>query len=180
MADTKRVTYDVDGYAEITDAILKLLNQYPDLGYGEEIRFAHLNEDSGIAMYAGSGAVIAEEHRSITGRVDQKCTYRFNLVYRSAPISESRRATIAKWLDNIGCWIEGQTITSMLDGNEYTLDAYPPLTGGREFVVMQRDSGAHLESINANNTENWVISLSACYKNDFYRRQIYSNKTKGD
>ena len=73
----KPFKYDVDGYDIITNAINDLLNQYPGLLEGEQIKFSTLGEESGIAFYPVTGAAISSEKVSVTGKVNQLCNYPF-------------------------------------------------------------------------------------------------------
>lgn len=168
MADeTQNVTYDVEGFDVLTTAIRELVNEYPGLSAGDEITFSTLGEDRGKAMFPVSGAVVESERISVTGKVLQVCLYPFYVVYRAAGLSENRKAAVKEWLDNLGRWLERQTI--IVSGVSHTLDAYPTLTGSRKFTSIDRKTPAHLDSIEANNAENWAIYITARYKNEFYR-----------
>lgn len=163
----KEVKYDVDGYDTVTDALRELLNSFPGLDPPDEITFSTLGEDSGIAMFPITGAVIQMEKQDITGRITQSCQYPFYIIYRVAGLSENRKAAVKEWLDNLGKWLERQTV--MVKEQEYRLDKYPPLTGNRKFTSISRRTPGHLESINENKSENWAIYISAEYQNEFYR-----------
>lgn len=173
MVDTadekKDVVYDVDGYDVITTAIRELVNQYPGLVTGDEVTFSTLSEDSGKALFPVSGAVIETEKTSVTGKVLQVCAYPFYVVYRAAGLSENRKAGVKEWLDNLGRWLEQQTVT--INGMAYKLAELPALTDGRKLRRFQRRTPAHLDSIEANNAENWAIYLTAQYQNEFYRKK---------
>lgn len=164
--EQKQARYDVDGYDAVTDALLELLNQYPGLN-GDEIAFSTLGEDSGKSMFAVYGAIIETEKKTITGRVIQVCLYPFYVIYRAAGLSEGRKASVKEWLDNLGKWLEKQPIT--IDGQGYRLNEYPELTGNREFLTIERQTPGYLYSTNENKSENWVISISARYRNEFHR-----------
>lgn len=168
MAEKKQVVYDLDGYEVITSGLLSLLNQFPGLQEGDEIAFSMLGEDGGKAIFPASGAVIERERISVTGKVRQICAYPFHLVYRASGLSESRKAQVKEWLDNVGRWLEGQKVT--IDGEEYELDKYPTLTGNRKFTAIRRLSPAYLSGKNENKSENWVIYLNARYENVFQRK----------
>ena len=49
--NNKPVRYDVDGYDIVTNALKDLLNSFPGLLEGENIKFSTLEEDSGISFY---------------------------------------------------------------------------------------------------------------------------------
>lgn len=165
MAEEKQVKYDTDGYEVITTAIRTLLNQYPGLDENEEIAFSILNEDSEIAMFPKSGAVVESEKTNILGRVKQNCLYPFYVVCRVAGLSEDKKAEKKEWLDNLGKWLERQEIT--LDGTKYRLKEYPVLTGNREFLSIYRESPAYLDGINENKSEDWAVLIAAKYRNEY-------------
>ena len=155
MADKKKeVRYDIDGYEAVTPALRELLNRYPDLTEGKEISFSTLGEDKGIAMFPGAGAAIEKEKSDITGTVKQVCSYPFFVVYRAAGLSENRKAAVKEWLDSLGRGLEG-------------LNDYPALTGNRKMLSVTRQTPAYLDNINENKSEDWVISLSLRYQNEF-------------
>jgi len=165
MADEK-VIYDLDGSATITEALRELLNLYPGLLEGDEIAFATLSEDSGKALYPISGAVVQSETEDIMGHVEQTCLYPFAVVYRAAGLSESRKAAVKEWLDDLGRWLEGQPVT--LNGVDYTLDDYPAV-GSREIINISRQTPAYLDSVTEDRTEDWAIQLTTKYTNEFDR-----------
>lgn len=163
--EEKQVKYDVDGFDTITTALKELINQYPGLKEGDEITFATLSEDSGKAMFPVSGAIIETEKKTVTGRVIQTCLYPFYIIYRAAGLSENRKATVKEWLDNLGRWLERQPI--VIDDTGYCLTRYPVLTENREFLDITRQTPAHLDSTNENQSENWAIHITARYKNEY-------------
>ena len=164
MAEQKEIKYDLDGYDIITNALMALLNQYPDLG-SDEIRFSTFATESGIAMFPSLGAVVESERRSITGYVYQSCNYPFNLVYKIAGVSERNKIKVKDFLDRLGRWLEKQMVT--IGTQEYKLEAYPTLTDNREITSISRTTPAYLESIEENKVENWVISMILRYKNEY-------------
>ncbi len=158
----KQIRYDIDGYNVVTTALLELLNQYPELGKGEKITFSDLGEDSGIAMFPANGAVIETDKKNILGKVTEICLYPFHIVYRASGLSSKNKADVKEWLDNLGRWLEKEKISA--NGEEYKLSTYPPLTDNREFLTIARQSPSYLESVNDNQSENWVIYISARYQ----------------
>lgn len=166
MAD-ENIVLDVAGYDIITDALMELLNQYPALPKSEKITFATLGENQGKAMFPQGGAVIVEERSDILGRVRQTCQYPFYVLYRAGGLTSARKQKVKEWLDDLGRWLEGQTIT--VGETSFTLDQYPELTDGRKFRTIQRASVATLNTINSNNTEDWAIAITARYTNEFKR-----------
>lgn len=155
---------DIDAMDVITDAIMGLVNDYPALN-GESILFATLNEDRGKAFFPINGAVTRSDVKDITGHRTQICTYPFLIVYRSGNLNETRRRAVKEWLDNLGRWMEKQTIT--VGGVEHTLGSYPALTGTRRFSKIERDAPAYLDNVGSNNCEDWAISITAEYINEF-------------
>lgn len=159
------VTYDIDGTEEVTKAIVALLNEYPRLGDGETISFTSLSEDGGISMFPTSGAVIEQDKVDVLGNHEQICQYPFYIFYRANGLSEGRKVSVKEWLDDLGRWLEKQPIVV---GNVTSqLESYPALSGHRSFLSIQRTSPASLDSLGENQSENWVIRLTARYKNDF-------------
>lgn len=165
--EQKQVRYDIDGYDIVTTALRELINQYPGLSDGDEITFSVLGEDSGKAMFPVSGAIIETEKEGITGHVNQVCLYPFYVIYRAGGLSENRKAAVKEWLDNLGKWLEKQPVA--VSGENFVLDEYPPLTGNREFLSINRQTPAYLDSINDNKSEDWAIYISARYRNEFDR-----------
>ena len=162
MAEQKQVKYDIDGYEAVTSALRELINQYPALSTNDEIAFASLDEDSGKAMFPISGAAVETEITSITGKVTEVCLYPFYIIYRAAGLSENRKANVKEWLDNLGKWLEQKKV--LINGTEYQLKELPPLTDGRKFLSIIRQTTAYLDTVNENQSENWAIYISARYE----------------
>lgn len=165
--EQKKIRYDFDGHEIVTAALRELVNRYPGVPPDEEIAFSTLGEDSGKAMFPISGAIIETEKESITGHVTQVCLYPFYVIYRAAGLSEDRKAAVKEWLDNLGRWLEKQPVK--VDGSEYVLEGYPELTGNRKFLSVARQSPGYLDNVNDNQSEDWAISISARYQNEFDR-----------
>lgn len=164
MADNE-VKYDEASKEIITTALMELLNQYPALDAGEEIAFATLADESGMAMFPVSGAVIKKEHKDIIGCVEQECLYPMYIVYRAGGLSEESRLRIKEWLDNLGKWLERQPVT--INGTEYRLKEYPSLSGDRYFKNIYRSSPGCLQTVTDDRVENWAIMITAQYYNEF-------------
>ena len=165
MAEQKQVKYDVDGYEAVTSALRELLNQYPGLERGEEITFSVLEETSGIGMFPVSGAVVETEKRSVTGKVTEVCLYPFYIIYRASGLNENNKARVKEWLDTLGKWLEQKKV--LVDGEEYTLSELPPLTDGRKFLSISRQTPAYLDNTNEDKTEDWAIYISARYQYEY-------------
>lgn len=167
MANEKVVKYDIDGYEAVTSALRELLNQYPGLSTSDEIAFSTLGEDSGKAMFPISGSVIETEKRSVTGKVTEVCLYPFYVIYRASGLNESRKAKVKEWLDTLGKWLEKKKV--LIDGKEYQLEELPPLTEGRMFLSISRQTPAYLDTVNENKSENWAIYISARYQYEYQK-----------
>ena len=167
MAEEKTVKYDIDGYEAVTSALRELLNQYPGLSVGDEIAFSTLEEESGKAMFPISGAVVETEKTTITGKVTKVCLYPFYVIYRASGLNEKRKEKVKEWLDTLGKWLEQQTV--IIDGEERRLEEYPPLTGGRKFLSVERQTPSYLDTVNENQSENWAIYISARYQYEYQK-----------
>lgn len=166
----KIVCYDLDGNEVITEALKNLLNEFPLLPDDMEIAFSKLEENSGIAFYPVSGAVIATERKSVTGKVTQICNYPFAVVYRSSVGASGANINIKEFLDSLGRWLEGQPVT---DGTQrYSLKGYPALSGNRKITEIVRQTPSYPETPDENGVQNWVINLAFRYRNVFYRKNI--------
>lgn len=166
MTEQKQVKYDVDGYDAVTSALRELLNQYPALD-DEEITFSVLEETSGIGMFPVSGAVVETEKRSVTGKVTEVCLYPFYIIYRASGLNENRKAMVKEWLDTLGKWLEQKKV--LIDGEEYKLSELPPLTDGRKFLSISRQTPAYLDNTNEDKTEDWAIYISARYQYEYQK-----------
>ena len=164
----KPVKYDVDGYDAVTDALVSLLNSFPGLEEDEKIRFSTLDEDGGIAFYPVTGAVIAQEKKSVTGKVDQLCNYPFYVIYRSSIDSPKIKASTKEFLDTLGKWLEQQTV--VINGEQKRLEEYPVLTEERKIEEIVRLTPAHLDNVSDGNIQDWAISISLKYRNIFYKK----------
>ena len=167
MENEKIVKYDIDGYEKVTTALTELLNQYPALDSGEEITFSVLEETSGIGMFPVSGAVVEIEKTTIIGKVTKVCLYPFYVIYRASGLNENRKAKVKEWLDTLGKWLEQQKV--VIDGEEYVLSELPPLTDGRKFLSIERQTPAYLDNTNEDKTEDWAIYISARYQYEYQK-----------
>ena len=160
----KQITYDVDGYDVITDALRTLINQYPALD-GDAIKFSTLGNESGKAMFPISGAVVESEKDDVTGHVTQVCLYPFYIIYRESGLSEQSRAKVKEWLDNLGKWLERKEIT--INDKKCQLMEYPTLTGERKFLGISRQTPSYLVEATESMAEDWAISISARYQYEY-------------
>lgn len=162
MTEQKQVKYDIDGYEAVTSALRELLSQYPGLEKGEEITFSVLEETSGIGMFPIEGAFVETERKSITGKVTEICLYPFYIIYRASGLNENNKARVKEWLDTLGKWLEQKKV--VIDEKEYQLEELPPLTDGREFLSINRQTPAYLENTSEDKTEDWAVYISARYQ----------------
>ena len=130
-------------------------------------KFSTLKEDDGIAFYPVSGAVIAQEKKSVTGKVNQLCNYPFYIVYRTSRDSPNMKADIKEFLDSVGKWLERQSV--VIDGEKHKLTFYPALTEERKIEEITRITPSYLDKTYENNVQDWVISMSLKYRNIFRR-----------
>lgn len=163
----KEVRYDLDGNDILTDALTELLNRFPRLTDGDKIEFSTLDAEYGKAIYPISGAIIETESTDITGEVTQVCRYPFFVIYRISSSSEQHKVNAKEWLDDLGRWLERQPI--LVDGAQTTLSSYPPLSGRRRFLSIERQTPAYLNNTNDNKTEDWAVYITARYSNEFTR-----------
>lgn len=156
---------DIDGTEAVSRVMLTLLNQFPGLGE-KKILFSTLSETSGIGFFPTSGAALMSNTEDIIGHVKQVCAYPFNVIYRAAPKSETQRLKIKELLDGFGRWLEQQPI--VINDTEYRLIEYPALSSGnREIKTINRTNPGHLYAAYQDGIEDWLISLTLHYENDF-------------
>ena len=106
------------------------------------------------------------KNENIVGHVTQVCSYPFTLVYRVAPKSEAQRLRIKGLLDALGRWLEKQPVT--VDGETVTLTKYPDLPQGQRVILsINRNSPGTLNAVYPNGVEDWTITVSVRYENQF-------------
>lgn len=169
---------DVTGSEAVCAVLTRLLNQFPILQAGEHIAFASLGEDKGIGFFPSAGAALIDDFKDVTGHVSQTCAYSFNVVYRCAPRSEAQRMRVQEWLSLLGRWLERQPITVGVQPQSntrdeptqttYQLTAYPELqSGNRIITAIRQTTAAHLNAAYNNGVEDWALSLTLRYTNDY-------------
>ena len=159
------VRYDLDSYDVVSKALWDLVNTYPDLD--EAITFAEIDKEGGTAFIPTSGGVILTETNDVTGHTTQICVYPFTLMTKGGGLSQKNKLNVKEWLDNMGRWLEKQPIT--INGQTYKLESYPTLTGDREFKRIERTQPSFLSEVAEDNTETWIITMQATYRNEFDR-----------
>ena len=162
----QKAVIDIDGSEAVSKVLLDFLNTFPGLTGDKSILFSTLSETSGIGFFPTAGAVLQSNSEDIAGHVTQTCLYPFSVVYRVAPRSETQRIRIKEWLDALGKWLEKQTVT--LGKKEYKITEYPSLkSGNRVIKSISRTSPAYLNAVYQSNIEDWLISCTLTYENEF-------------
>lgn len=163
-----KTVIDVEGSEAVSSVLLALLNSFPGLSERQSVLFATLSESSGIGFFPTTGAALQSNVEDITGHVKQVCLYPFSVVYRAAPKTEAQRLRIKEFLDALGKWLERQPVT--LNDTEYQLTEYPALSSGNRVIkTISRSSPAYLNSAYQDNVEDWLITLTLTYDNEFNR-----------
>lgn len=164
---TQQKKIDYDGTDVVSRVLTELLNQFPGIN-GVSIGFATVSDTSGIGIFPTSGAAIQSEKEDITGHVKQVCAYPFNVLYRAALHTEGQKLKIKESLDTLARWLERQPVT--IDGTVYQLTRYPDMPSGlRVIKSISRTSSAYLDAAYDDKIEDWVVSLSLKYENEFDR-----------
>lgn len=162
---TPKIAFDLDGSEAVSSVLLKLLNEFPGLGT-RKITFSTLTEGAGIGFFPTSGAAILSDKEDITGHVKQVCLYPFTIVYRSAPRSEEQKLKVKEFLDTLGKWLERQPV--VINEVEHQLSAYPALASGNRVIKsVGRSNPAHLENAYQDGLEDWSISATLRFENEF-------------
>lgn len=163
-----KTAIDIDGSEAISAVLLKLLNEFPGLSPRQRVQFATLEDTGGIGFFPSAGAAIETEKESITGHVQQRCLYPFEVFYRSAPKTEAQRLRIKEFLDTLGKWLERQPVK--VNGKKEQLAAYPALASGNRLIKsISRAAPACPATAYQDGVEDWAMGLRLTYENDFYR-----------
>lgn len=165
MADERKpIGKDATGYEVITEAMKDLLNQFPGLLPGEEVKYEELGEDSGIAFSNDAGALVYTEREDVIGGVHQTCQYPFFIVYRAASSAKERqKMSIQEFLDAFGKWLCREP--TVIEDETYKLDGYPKLAGTRQIKKITRDNSYGTEP-QANGVQDWLLPVTVQYTND--------------
>ena len=164
MATQKMV--DIDGAEAVSKVLLALLNTFPGLENGKKVQFSTLSETSGIGFYPTSGAAVLSSKEDVTGHVKQVCLYPFNIIYRAAPKTELQKIRIKEFLDALGKWLELQPV--VINEKSHKLAKYPDLSpDSRVIKSISRTNPAHLNATYDDGVEDWIISATLRYENEF-------------
>lgn len=162
--EQKPIGKDATGYEVITEAMKDLLNQFPGLLPGEEVKYEELGEDSGIAFSNDAGALVYTEREDVIGGVHQTCQYPFFIVYRAASSAKERqKMSIQEFLDAFGKWLCREP--TVIEDETYKLDGYPKLAGTRQIKKITRDNSYGTEP-QTNGVQDWLLPVVVQYTND--------------
>lgn len=166
MADERKpIGKDATGYEVITEAMKDLLNQFPGLLPGEQVKYEELKKDQGIAFSNDSGALVYSETEDVIGGVHQTCQYPFFIVYRSAGSArEAQKMSIQEFLDAFGKWLCQEP--AVIDEETYKLSSYPKLAGTRQIKRITRDNSYGTEP-QESGVQDWLLPVTVQYTNDF-------------
>ncbi len=164
MSEQKFIGYDLDGEEILSKVLIELIDGF---AAGKKITFSSLDKNSGFTVYPILGAAILSEKTDICGTVIQRCQYPFAIVYRQSPKLESQKIRIKELLDNLGRYLEGQSVT--VEGEEMKLSAYPKLTDGRNIYAIRRETSAYVEETEESGAQDWIIQMNLKYYNTFER-----------
>lgn len=160
MAEIKPINTDASGFKIVRDAVLALLNEFPDLD--SKIQFGVLDEDGGISMESEVGALVIAESVDIVGGVHRQCQFPFLVVYRGDSTDESRKLYISALLDSLGSWL-------CREPDADTVAQWPTLTEGRQITRITRDN-VYAIVPNENMTQDWCLPVTVFYTHDYTRR----------
>ncbi len=167
MVDSKKpIGRDAGGFDALTPAIKSLLNQYPGLYEGEEVKFEELGKDSGIIFSANSGALVYAETRDITDTVRQECRFPFYIVYRENSIRERDKLRAQDFLDKFGKWLCREPVE--INGALTPFPGYPRLSGGRKITNITREN-SYGQDPREDGVQDWVLPVTIEYTNKFTR-----------
>ena len=162
--EQKPIRKDATGYEVITESMKDLLNRFPGLLPGEEVKYEELDEDGGIAFSNDAGALVYTEREDVIGGIHQTCQYPFFIVFRAASSAKERqKMSIQEFLDAFGKWLCREP--AVIDGETYKLDGYPKLAGTRQIKKITRDNSYGTEP-QANGVQDWLLPVVVQYTND--------------
>ena len=167
MDKEKQYPLDVEGADYVTDALMNTLNSSPGLLSNEKFLFSSTNLSDGLNVAATSGAVIVEEHESVTGHVWQMCAYPFMVIMRASGLNSDRKIEAKEWMDKLAEWLTRKAVT--IDGSTYQMKKWPELSGDREIRRIVRNTPAYLAEVTPDKVESWVMDLTIQYRQEFDR-----------
>ncbi len=161
--EKKPIKDDTGGIESMVPAVKILLNQYPGLLPGEEVKFEELEETSGIAFINNGGAMVYDEDTDVTGSVDQKCQYLFILIYRMQSSRERQKLIAQQFLDTFGKWLCREPNVYERGGAPVE---YPVLTDGRKIIRLKRDLISATDPTDKG-VQDWMLPVAVEYMNRF-------------
>lgn len=161
--EKKPIKEDTGGIESMVPAVKILLNQYPGLLPGEEVKFEELEETSGIAFINNSGALVYNETTDVTGGVEQKCQYLFILIYRMQSSRERQKLIAQQFLDTFGKWLCREPNVYERGGEPVE---YPVLTDGRKIIRLKRDLISATDPTDKG-VQDWMLPVTVEYMNRF-------------
>ncbi len=167
MANENNYQPDVDGFEEVTMALMDTVNSYPGLMEGEQFKFSSIEPEEGMSIFASSGSFIMEDHESITGHVWQQCLYPFMVICQASGLNQMRKIQLKEWMDTFARWLTRQPVN--IGDETVVLNEWPRLTGGRVIKRITKTTPAYLGSINGDKNESWIMNLQIQYQNEFDR-----------
>lgn len=163
--NSKPIGKDATGYEILTEAVRALLNQFPGLDEGEEIRYEEIGKESGICFSNDAGALVYVEKRDILDVIHQTCQYPFLVIYRSAGAARERqKMSIQQFLETMGKWLCKEPV--VIDGEPQRLGTYPALTGNRKIKRITRDN-SYATQPQQNDVQDWILPVSVEYINEY-------------
>lgn len=163
----KQKKIDYDGTDVMSFVLTELLNQFPGMD-SVTIEFSNVSDTSGIGIYPTSGAAILSEKEDITGHVKQVCAYPFNVLYRASFQKEGQKLKVKEFLDTLARWLERQPVN--IGGSVHQLTKYPEMPSGRRVIKsISRTSHSYLSAAYDDKVEDWIVSFSLKYENEFDR-----------
>lgn len=170
MANKKAIGADAAGYDILTKAIKDMLNSFPGLMSGENVKFEELKDESGIAFSNNTGALVYTSTKDVIGYTHQTCKYLFVIVYRtSAQSKEQKKLSVQEFLEAFGRWLCMEECN--INGKTYILYEYPKLSGGREIKDISRDNCYACEP-QTNGVQDWILPITIEYTHDFKKTGI--------
>lgn len=165
MVDMRKgpIGKDSYGYDAINQAVKVMLNQFPGLNPGEEVKFEEIGNEEGFTFVDDSGALVYTEKKSITGVIYQDCRYPFLFVFRLRSSKERQKLVAHQFLDVLGKWICQEP--TIYEHSQPPLE-YPKLTGGRKITRVIRDN-IYSQEPQENGLQDWVLPITIEYTNKF-------------
>lgn len=157
METIKRIGADSYGFPIVRDAVLALLNEFPELD--SRILYGVLDENGGISMEAEVGALVISESKDIVGGVHRQCQFPFLVVARGDSTNETQKLDISAFLERLGAWL-------CQEPDADTVAQYPVISGGRTITRIVRDN-VYAIVPNENMTQDWVLPVTVNYTHDY-------------